>query len=442
MMKVLLVDDEIFTIRMLQTLIPWEKLGMTVAGYAQSGEEGYEKTIREHPDIIISDIRMPGMSGLEFLGKVRRFDERIKLILMSAYADFSYIKEGMKLGCSDYILKPVDENELEQVLGKVAAQIRGEQKRRETVAKSERQLDRFQLYRYMCTGKHRRMSGQEGLWQRQGMDGYVLFLMQLDSSTIDEYDDSANMEMGQEGYITRLLEELLKKRGIENIVFDYEEGSWIILAQSREESREAMAGELIEGMRELTGIRTSVCFGERGSSMEELPELYEQVKDLSKYSFYVGEGEIFGYGYNCTRQDLEKVRQIDESRSRKEEKPVGGMPRMVREGMELVEKRYEENLSLDEICEEIAVSKNYFCYLFKRETKMSFWNYLTSVRLRHAKRLLEETDLKSYEIALKVGYDNPSYFSKLFKKYEGISPNEYRRVISGQNIVADRETER
>ena len=427
-MKVLLVDDEIFTIRMLQTLIPWERLGMTVSGYAQSGEEAYEKTLREHPDIIISDIRMTGMSGLEFLRKVHHYDAGIKMILMSAYADFSYIKEGMKIGCSDYILKPMDERELEQVLVRVAAEIRGEQERMEAMQKSERQLDRMLLYRYMCSGRSGRRIQQEGLWERLGIEEYFLFLVQVNSDTIDEYDDSANMEMGQEGYIPRVLEELLHRREMKNLVFDYEEGLWIILTQNKEGwRREELARELIRGMKELTGIPVSVCFGGNGTCMEELPELYEQVKNLSKYSFYVGEGEIFGYDYNCSRQDLETVRQIDEDRYKKEEKSPGGMPRLVREGMELVENRYQENLSLDDICDQIAVSKNYFCYLFKWETGMSFWNYLTSVRLRHAKEFLECTDLKSYEIAIQVGYDNPSYFSKLFKKYEGISPNEYRR---------------
>ncbi len=269
-------------------------------------------------------------------------------------------------------------------------------------------------------------------------------MVQFNSDTIGEYDDSANMEMGQEGYITRILEELLRKREAESMIFDYEEGVWIILTQGQSFlKREELAKELVDGMKELAGIQISICFGGNGNSLEELPKLYRQVKDLSKYSFYVGEGEIFGYGYNCTPQDLEKVRRIDENRNEREEKPSGNVPRMVKEGMELVEKRYQENLSLDEICGEIAVSKNYFCYLFKREVKMSFWSYLTSVRLRHAKELLEKTDLKSYEIALRVGYDNPSYFSKLFKKYEGISPNEYRRnVISEQNIVAGPETER
>ncbi len=170
-MKVLLVDDEIFTIRMLQTLIPWEKLGMEVIGYAQSGEEAYEKTLREHPDIIISDIRMPGMSGLEFLRRVHYYDENIKMILMSAFADFSYIKEGMKLGCSDYILKPVDENELEQVLARVAAEIRGEQKRLETVQKSARQMDRLQVYQYMCSGRMGRRL--DGVWERLGLGGRI-----------------------------------------------------------------------------------------------------------------------------------------------------------------------------------------------------------------------------------------------------------------------------
>lgn len=114
-MKVLLVDDEIFTIRMLQSLIHWKELGLEITGCAQDGQEAYEKTVRENPDIIISDIRMPGMSGLELLKKVKQYNGGIRVILMSAYADFSYVQEGMKSGCCDYILKPVDEGELKRL---------------------------------------------------------------------------------------------------------------------------------------------------------------------------------------------------------------------------------------------------------------------------------------------------------------------------------------
>ncbi|MGN0311563.1 MAG: helix-turn-helix domain-containing protein, partial [Lachnospiraceae bacterium] len=94
--------------------------------------------------------------------------------------------------------------------------------------------------------------------------------------------------------------------------------------------------------------------------------------------------------------------------------------------LDIIKEKYNRNLSLEDICQEVSVSKNYFCYLFKRETGMSLWNYLTVVRLQHARELLEKTDLRSYEIAFQVGYENPSYFSTLFKKYEHMSPNEYR----------------
>ena len=72
------------------------------------------------------------------------------------------------------------------------------------------------------------------------------------------------------------------------------------------------------------------------------------------------------------------------------------------------------------------MSRNYVCELFKREVGVSVWNYLTQLRMERAKKLLEETDLRSYEIAFQVGYDNPSYFSRIFKKYEQMTPNEYR----------------
>lgn len=114
---------------------------------------------------------------------------------------------------------------------------------------------------------------------------------------------------------------------------------------------------------------------------------------------------------------------------------VASYSKPVRESLALIEERYNENLSLEEICEKIAVSKTYFCYLFKRETGMSLWNYLTFVRLNHARELLETTELKNYEIAFQVGYENPSYFSRLFKKYEGVTPNEYR--AAKRNIVTE-----
>lgn len=423
-MKVLLVDDEIFTIRMLQNLIPWRELGLELIGYAHDGESAYEKVLRETPDIIISDIKMTGMDGLEFLKKVTSLNAGIKMILMSAYADFSYVKEGIRLGCSDYILKPVDESELEQALRKLMIEIQGEKEQKKVISKSIRQLDKLNLYQYMKTNCGMNKILKSDSKYRLSLQEYAVFIMQVSSSTIDEYNDSTNLEMGQEGYISHMLEPILGEWCAKFTIFDYEEGCWtIILENFGAMRREEIARNLISVMQDRMGIRITICFSSIGSGLGELPSLYEEVKNLNKYRFYMGEEEILGYGYNCSKEELNQVRDI--GMAKESEKPLS-YSKPVMKSLNMIEQNYNQNLSLEEICTEIAVSKNYFCYLFKRETGVSLWNYLTTVRIQHAKQLLETTDLRSYEIAFQVGYDNPSYFSKLFKKYENMTPNEYR----------------
>lgn len=517
-MKVLLVDDEIFTIRMLQNIIPWKEMGMELIGYAQNGEEAYEKVLKESPDIVVSDIRMPGMDGLEFLKRVHSYNPAIKSILMSAYADFSYVKEGMKLGCSDYILKPIDESELEQALRKVILAIQGEKEQEKVISKSVKQLDALNLYHYMRTGQGKNKILKS--WQSYRIHTFRVFIVQINSATIDEYICSANIEIGHEGYITGVLEHSLAECISRYVIFDYEEGCWAVITEEPQKvSCYEMAQKMIRDIAAEMGIPLEVCFSSSGSCLEEVPRLYEEVRNLNKYRFYIGEKEILGYGYNCRKEELDEIKNIgilkdmeqavkngnqkeavsilnevlelsadryigrweeyyelcyqivlivrkyttrdmvsEEAYRKMEEityEQLAALPSLkelrtkmrellecvsasakrrqdrtyskpVKESIELIEKHYSQNLSLEEICAKIAVSKNYFCYLFKRETGMSLWNYLTVVRLQHAKKLLEETELKSYEIAFQVGYDNPSYFSKIFKKYENMTPNEYR----------------
>ena len=194
-MKVLLVDDEIFTIRMIQNLIHWEEMGLEYIGYAQNGRDAYEMVLRDIPDIIISDIRMPEMDGLEFMRKVSDFSANIRIIVMSAYADFSFVQEAMKIGCSDYILKPVDEMELEKALRKVTAKILGEREQQKVISKSVEELNRNYLYHFMKTGQGLNKllkTGQKYLMEEQE---YRLLMLRINNDTIDEYDNSTNMEM-------------------------------------------------------------------------------------------------------------------------------------------------------------------------------------------------------------------------------------------------------
>lgn len=519
-MKVLLVDDEIFTIRMLQNLIRWKELGLEYIGYAQNGKEAYEVVVREEPDIIISDIRMPEMDGLEFMKKVSTFSGNIKMIVMSAYADFSFVKEAMRLGCSDYILKPIDESELEQALYKAVSVIRGEREQKKAVTRSSEELSRSYLFHFMRNGYGLNKVLKSGQKYRIEEQEYCVYMIQLDNKTIEEFNNSANMEMAQAGYISQILENILEEYMGEHIIFEFDEGCWtVILEMSDGTAREVRARRVIDKLQENTEMHFNVCFSSIGKGLQNLPMLYDEVRNLSKYSFYIGEEDILGYGYNCNRRELHEVRnlgimkEIDQAVHnrqwerlktilkevlekqeeyypnelsdlyelcyqtmmlmrkylRKDEmlesqyhciqevkykeiaafqtlkelrdwvmgiidgiRPSEGeecqiYSKPVKESLAIIEAQYQNNISLEDICEQISVSKNYFCYLFKRETGMSLWNYLTEIRLRHAKQLLKETEMKSYQVAFEVGYENPSYFSKLFKQYEGMTPNEYRR---------------
>jgi len=97
-----------------------------------------------------------------------------------------------------------------------------------------------------------------------------------------------------------------------------------------------------------------------------------------------------------------------------------------------LKEHYAEKISLQEIADHVCMSRTYTANLFKQETGTTVWNYLVEVRMQEARRLLLTTNLKSYEIALRVGYEDSIYFSKLFKKYFGLNPTEYKRRFVGE----------
>lgn len=118
MLKVLLVDDEPFIIQGLKVIIDWENEGFEIAGMVSNGKEALQFLENENVDLVIADIRMPEMTGLELLETLRKKSD-VYFVILSGYADFSYAQQAMQNDCTDYILKPVDKEMLLKVLNKV-----------------------------------------------------------------------------------------------------------------------------------------------------------------------------------------------------------------------------------------------------------------------------------------------------------------------------------
>lgn len=403
-MKILIVDDEIITIKMLKTLIDWEKLGLELIGYANDGVQAYDILKNQKVDIILSDIRMANMNGIELIKKVSNLYEDVKFILMSAYADFEYAKEAMQLGCSNYILKPIDEIELEKTLRKVIEEIRGKEDKKRIVDSSIKKLQLFELYKYMKFGKNINSVLKDVNSYKIDFNNYYIVLIQQENSSMNDYMRVNSIELFHHKYIEKLLDEIIVenyKKNYVDFLFD-DESCVLIVDRVKDEEITLMCKNIQNKFLQEIEIKTKVFFSEKGKELSMLPILHEKLeKDI-----------------------LEK---LDENTY--EEKKYS---EAVEKCLKIIERDYDKNISLDEVTKEVAVSKNYFCHIFKKEMNMSIWNYLTKVRLEKAKELLRKSDMKSYEIAFKVGYDNPSYFSKIFKKIEKMTPNEYREK---NNIV-------
>jgi len=129
MYKVMLVDDERLILEGILNIIDWEKLGMKVIHMAENGKEALEKNKENPVDIIITDINMPVITGLDLIKTMKKINKRVKFIVLSGYDDFSYARTAIKYGVENYILKPIDEEELEATLIDIKKTIKDEKEK-------------------------------------------------------------------------------------------------------------------------------------------------------------------------------------------------------------------------------------------------------------------------------------------------------------------------
>ena len=123
MYKVIVVEDETMVRRGIILTIDWAALDCVIAGEAANGEEGAELAVRLSPDIIVTDVKMPRMDGVEMITKLREQGCRAKFIILTAYSDFKYAQSALRLGVSDYLLKPLKDGDLEQAVTRIIDQL-------------------------------------------------------------------------------------------------------------------------------------------------------------------------------------------------------------------------------------------------------------------------------------------------------------------------------
>lgn len=127
MLKVLVVEDEPYVRRGIVLSVDWTALDCFVVGEAANGEEGYDAALKFQPNIIITDIRMPKMDGIEMLKRLREAGCKSEVIILTAYSDFEYAQNALHYGAADYLLKPFHDGELEQVIVSIHSRLMARQ---------------------------------------------------------------------------------------------------------------------------------------------------------------------------------------------------------------------------------------------------------------------------------------------------------------------------
>lgn len=128
MYKVMLVDDEVWVLRGLEGIIDWHKMGFKIVGKFTNAKDALDKLKESDVDVLITDIRMGGISGLELMKMALEVKSGIKFVVVSGYSEFTYAKKALQLGALDYLLKPITEEELKKVLIKVKKEIESKKK--------------------------------------------------------------------------------------------------------------------------------------------------------------------------------------------------------------------------------------------------------------------------------------------------------------------------
>ena len=535
MYRILLVDDEILVREAIKENVNWAGMDCELVGDCENGKQAME-FVQDHPvDIVLTDILMPYMDGMELSHYLHDNYPDIVIVIFSGFGEFEYAKKAIQYNVSEYLLKPVTALELTGVINKMKEkvdQIRREKAKMENLTKtSETYRENIQIIRSKaiealvnCTSDVRKSIRRlEEMGIELSAIRYRVAVFDIDLySGMYEIDMEKQQESALMAFVLyNISDEIVTA---EDAGIAYQEGNnrVCILFQDKwnhnfTSKTKEICHKIQEKIKELMGIEVSMGIGKWVKKPEELLQSHNMAEQILELRYLLGgrilvdaeelsdQKEIFletsldklkNSLKTGSKEDVkqalteteEKIRQslieksracmylqqiirvvdnacedvsanMEKIRSNREEllreitqqrsfdqacelveDHVMNVYRTLEEGntssserqaklaLDYIQRNYmDPDLSLNNICSYLNISTSYFSTIFKDETGETFTEVLIRTRMEKAKELLENTTLKNYEIAEKVGFSDPHYFGISFKKMTGCTPTEYAR---------------
>ena len=390
MYKTLFVDDERLIREGISNLIDWERITGQELTLAENAKVALKYLEHEKYEIVISDIYMQDMNGIELAKCIKGKWPDVVVILLSAYEDFDYARKAIEAGVFKYLLKPVIPEELEDAVNEAISQVKINEETKKRIDHSQEVLEDYRrelkknLWKDILSGNMRNEDEIFERFEKMNMSKnispiYVVVYKTDDESMLYQNQVAIDKVVSScfEGYIDTVFMDnyiviLLKKENAKSVLYAF--------------------GDLVKEM-----FHFEVYMGE-GKTVKDLSTLHMSVES-AKYN-------------------------IQKNRANKKDEPT----QIVLAAVEMIRKEIENvDFNINTIANALYLTPAYFSRVFKRKMGMTCIDFIKNYRINLAKELLQNTDLSIQQIAEKTGYATVYYFSQQFKQVTGESPGSFRK---------------
>ena len=399
MYSLVVIDDEMLIRMAISGFVQKNLPDLEVVGSFSNGLDALDY-IRKNPvNIVITDIRMPEMDGLELARHISEQYPGIILIIISGYAEFEYAQKAILYGCSTYLLKPLDFLELEESL------INSKTKLDNLYQNADCQEEHISLFfTDLISGTLNNFNELQERFQALSLPGtlshYKGYLLTI---TLDSKDSLSQWKYGRENLSTTLL------NSIRMALAEYQcyslfrkSNRYFFIVLSFQKEPDFSPEELKVILYDLLNFSCSIKKHTTFFNIEELYDSFNMVKDNED-----------GMDTPVPTEPL-KINDNEDV--------------TIQHAMSYIQSHYAEDLTREDVAAAVYLSPSYFSYFFKQKTGMNFIDYLTTVRMQKAAELLT-TQMKVSEISKKIGYQSRNRFYINFRQYSGYTPTEYRKQI-------------
>ncbi|ANY66237.1 DNA-binding response regulator [Paenibacillus sp. BIHB 4019] len=492
MLKAVVFDDEYIVRQGLSQMIDWQRYGVELVGTAGDGLSALEMFREQRPDIVLTDIRMPGMDGLRLIETVAGEAGDTMFIVFSGFNEFEYVMRAIGLGVVDYLEKPVTVEKIDEVMRKAIERI--EKQQAFSSMKSKWEASKQELLEKATLNLLLAGDSALGKWkesygpQWEAIAGITVLAFSSECVELPESADYRIVEVtnGADRLSAVLhfklpadeLWEQLMLQGGDCELFAAG-GTYASLAEAPKSCKEALRAlrygrfleesgliriEEMEGSDELAGHLTkheeSVIFSLRtgdkkglSAALDEFevsvgeqkldPEQAEReilqlvyvglevLKETGRDIRSLGKVAHQELGVMHTREEMFRWLRgkVEAMLTAVTEARRSAKHAAVEKALAYMEARFGQDISLQELAEHVGLNATYFSLLFKEEMGISYIKHLTHERMEHAKVMLREGMLVG-EVSEKVGYLNYRHFTETFKKLIGMTPKHYREAHS------------